>query len=139
MVGWMCIDFLKHFQNLFIRCNAKRTQKRGHRNFALSINLYPDHVFWIRFKLKPRSAVWNDFCSIITAATVNIPRKKCSGGTHELRHNHTFYSVNHEGSARGHDWEVPQINFLFLHGFTAKVDQTCFHAQRRFIRHVLQF
>ena len=64
-VQMMDVESLK---NLIVIGHAKYAQKRRCRNFPLAVDLHVNRTIHIRFKLKPRSAVRNDFCAKVSLA-----------------------------------------------------------------------
>ena len=101
------------FQNVLIAFETDGTQKRGNRQFLLTIDIGIHHVVDVRSELYPRTFKRNDSGRIeLGTVGVNALSEKDTGRAVQLRNDNTLGSIDDEGTFLGHVGNGTEIDVL---------------------------
>src|SRR5699024_6832890 len=94
---------VKNFENIFIAFKTYSPEKRGYRQFLLTIDIGIHHTVDIRSKFNPRSFKGNN-PGRIEFRSVGVERlsKENAGRTVQLGNDNAFGTINHKSATRGH-------------------------------------
>ena len=123
------VDALELLADFIIIGNTESTQEGSDRDLTTAIDLDVQTATSGGLKFEPSTATRNHFSTVIALTGILVSGKEHTSGTHQLRNDHAFSTVNNKGSPIGHPRIVTEVNILFF-GFAENfVSQFNFHMQ----------
>ena len=118
-------------QNLCIAGETQCTDKGSYRQFSVFVDTNVEHIVGIGFILQPCATVRNNSgrvqcftCFVAAHCVVNARR------TNQLRYDNTFCTINDEGTAIGHQWEIAHEDILFFYFAGFLIEEAGTYTQR---------
>ena len=115
-VGLVDLDLLGQVENVndvLVGLKTNRTQKSGHREFLLTVDVGIHDIVDVSCKLNPGATEGDDTGGIeLCTVGVGALSEEHTGRTVELRHNDAFRAIDHESALLGHVRNRAEINIL---------------------------
>ena len=111
---------------------AQSLQQNGHGLLTLTVQTHANLVALINLQLEPCTAGRNHAgrVDVLIGGTVRSLLEVSTGGTHQLRNDHTLSTVNNEGTGLGHQGEVAHEQGLLLDLAGSEVHEFSLNVQR---------
>ena len=104
---------VKRAGDLFIALQAKSAEKNRRQKLPLPIDSdIKDILCRFVFELHPGAAIRDDFAQVVTLARRRFEERARTAV--QLAYNDAFGAVDDEGTVLGHQWDFPEVHFLFL-------------------------